>query len=170
MEWAFERGRDAKLTATERQVFVAIAYHANAKDGRSFASAERLAADTGLSVATVWRALPRIRAANIVPSVDGRGRRPIEWRFPQVPQGQSGRSVALSSAAVALSSAVRSPITVIDEQELTSNKCGSRGANQTKPDRRPGAIHSPGPRCPDCLGTGWRTGPGGQSFACRHDG
>jgi hypothetical protein len=85
MEWAAEAGGAAKLDPTAWAVLVALGYHASARLGRSFASAETVAALTGLSARRVRDAMGRLRAAKVVECRIKAGMA-ATWTFPTPPR------------------------------------------------------------------------------------
>jgi hypothetical protein len=94
MEWALEVARDKQLDATTRFVLVALAYHANSRTGKAWAGRDTLAADTGLSVRAVQRALAVLERRTDPDTGEVGGyleatRRygyTTVWHFPQCPQ------------------------------------------------------------------------------------
>lgn len=166
VRWAMESGEAKRLTWTGRFVLVTLAYHANLKTGISRPAVETLVSETGLGERTVRRAFGEIErrrdpdTGELVGVLDAT-RRPgwaIVWHFPGYPQTGGDTQAPLPGGG-----ATQAP----------------GGATQSDAHAQGGATQAPEPsltvneprkaRCPHCAGTGWRTGPGGQSFPCRHE-
>ena len=173
MEWAHELATDKRLPLTVARVLFTLAYHAGPTSGRSFPSVETLADETGLGRRTIQRAFGEIERrrdpdsgewAGLVDTIrrTGNGGTTI-WLFPQSPQPVERSPARAPATTFRAPAATVMGATVAPEQDLTSDNKGERGANATIGPA--GADKSPG--CPHCYGTGWRTGPGGQSYPCR---
>jgi len=167
MEWAHELAADKRLTVTVGRVLVGLAYHAHRKTGKAWPAVDTLAAEVNLDRRTVQRALAVIErrtdpetgeTAGYVDTIRRTGYATV-WLFPQSPQNphsQFGGGGAHAQGGGAHDVGGR------HTAALTSkNKVEQGGAlrDSDKPDPDPSG-------CPQCLGTGWRTGPGGQSVSC----
>lgn len=89
--WAFEVGQRSKLTPTERFVLIAYADNASEKDGKCWPDKPEIVEKTGLSRATVYRAISSLeKSGHLLFTEDSKGRECIFLSVPWASHGETG--------------------------------------------------------------------------------
>lgn len=98
--WAFEVGRTDELSPTQRYVLVAYADNASEKEGKCWPDKLEIVEKTGLSRATVYRAIRALKAAGYLSeTTDSKGRECIFLRVPWASHGETGKSQGETEAS-----------------------------------------------------------------------
>lgn len=102
--WAFEIGRTENLSATQRFVLVAYADNASEKEGKCWPEKPEIIEKTGLSRATVYRAVRALEAGgHLSETADEKGRECIFLAVPWASHGETDESHGENEAAEAVS-------------------------------------------------------------------
>lgn len=102
--WAFEIGRTEELPATQRFVLVAYADNASEKEGKCWPEKTEIVEKTGLSRATVYRAVRTLESkGHLSETTDAKGRECLFLAVPWASHCETDESQGETRAAEALS-------------------------------------------------------------------
>lgn len=91
--WAFTEGRDRDLSPTQRYVLIAYGDNANESDGKCWPDKPEIVDKTGLSQATVYRAIKALEAEGLLTfTEDQKGRECIYLSVPWFSHGEKDDS------------------------------------------------------------------------------
>ena len=126
----------SQLSMTARMVYAQLLDHRNRKTGQCNPKQDTLAAELGVSVDTVQRAISKLRAAGLIQTA--KGRRGCSYTFPEFPATAKARSTTPQKRGAGPPYPLYEPI----EVNLRASR-GFPSQDKNLSTRHPGAVRKP---------------------------